>query len=169
MADADKKECDRCGVDFLSTPFDKTDVVLGKGISAEGYKNVSFELVDIPLIEYSASKGKPMIISTGMGSPAEIQDAVYVCHNAEDSPRMLLKCCSEYLVSWEDMHMGNIQDMAERFGVSADLSDYSEGNTVAIICTVFGACVIKKHVKLEGVESPNSKFNLKIDELAQII
>ncbi len=164
-----KEECDRCGVDFLSTPFDRAAVDFLEGIGAEAYKIASFELVDIPLIEYTASKGKPMIISTGMGSLEEIQDAVEACRRAGNDRIVLLKCCSEYPAPWEDMHLGNIPDMAERFGVPIGLSDHSAGSLGAVVGAVLGACVIEKHVKLDGVESADSKFSMTMDEFARMV
>ena len=164
-----KEECDRCGVDFLSTPFDRAAVDFLGNIGAEAYKIASFELVDIPLIEYAASKGKPMIISTGMGSLEEIQDAVEACRRAGNDRIVLLKCCSEYPAPWEDMHLGNIPDMEERFGVPIGLSDHSAGSLGAVVGAVLGACVIEKHVKLDGVESADSKFSMTMDEFAQIV
>ncbi len=164
-----KEECDRCGVDFLSTPFDRAAVDFLESIGAEAYKIASFELVDIPLIEYAALKGKPMIISTGMGSLKEIQDAVEACRRAGNDRIVLLKCCSEYPASWEDMHLGNIPDMAERFGVPVGLSDHSAGSLGAVAGAVLGACVIEKHVKLEGVESPDSKFSMTMDGFARMV
>lgn len=164
-----KEECDRCGVDFLSTPFDRAAVDFLGNIGAEAYKIASFELVDIPLIEYAASKGKPMIISTGMGSLEEIQDAVEACRRAGNDRIVLLKCCSEYPAPWEDMHLGNIPDMEERFGVPIGLSDHSAGSLGAVVGAVLGACVIEKHVKLDGVESADSKFSMTMDEFAQMV
>ena len=164
-----KEECDRCGVDFLSTPFDRAAVDFLGNIGAEAYKIASFELVDIPLIEYAASKRKPMIISTGMGSLEEIQDAVEACRRAGNDRIVLLKCCSEYPAPWEDMHLGNIPDMAERFGVPVGLSDHSAGSLGAVVGAALGACVIEKHVKLDGVESADSKFSMTMDEFARMV
>lgn len=164
-----KEECERCGVDFLSTPFDRDAVDFLESIGAEAYKIASFELVDLPLIGYAASKGKPMIVSTGMGSPAEIQDAVDVCRRAGNDQIVLLKCCSEYPARWSDMHLGNIPDMRERYGVPVGLSDHSEGSIGAVVGAVLGACVIEKHVRLKGVESPDSKFSMPMDAFARMV
>ena len=112
-----KEECEKNGVDFLSTPFDYTAVDFLEDIQTEAYKIASFELVDIPLIEYTASKGKPMIISCGMGSIEEIQDAVDACHRMGNEQIILLKCCSEYPADWADMHLASITDMKRRFQI----------------------------------------------------
>lgn len=164
-----KEECEACGVDFLSTPFDNTAVDFLSGIGAEAYKIASFELVDIPLIEYTASKGKPMIISTGMGSIEEIQDAIDACRRVGNDQIVLLKCCSEYPANWEDMHLGNIPDMKVRFGVPVGLSDHSGGSLGAVVGVALGASVVEKHVKLDGVESADSAFSMSMDEFAQMV
>lgn len=164
-----KEECERCGIDFLSTPFDHGAVDFLESLGAEAYKIASFELVDIPLIEYAASKGRPVILSTGMGSPEEIQEAVDACRRAGNDQIILLKCCSEYPAPWEDMHLGNIPDMIERFQVPVGLSDHSAGSLGAIVGVVLGACVVEKHVKLDGVESADSEFSMTMDEFAQMV
>lgn len=164
-----KKECDACGVDFLSTPFDKTAVDFLAGLHVEAYKVASYELVDIPLIEYIASKGKPMIISVGMGTIDEIQDAVDACRRMGNDQIVLLKCCSEYPAPWKDMKLGNIPDMAARFHVPVGLSDHSAGSLGAVVGVSLGACVIEKHVKLDGVESADSGFSMPMDEFAQMV
>lgn len=164
-----KEECGACGVDFLSTPFDRTAVDFLEGIGAAAYKIASFELVDIPLIEYAASKGKPMILSCGMGSIEEIQDAVDACRRVGNDRIVLLKCCSEYPAPWEDMHLGNIPDMRERFGVPVGLSDHSEGSLGAVVGVALGACVVEKHICLSGVESADSGFSMPLEEYAQMV
>lgn len=164
-----KQECETCGVDFLSTPFDNTAVDFLEGIGCEAYKIASFELVDIPLIEYAAGKGKPMIISCGMGSAEEIQEAVDACRHVGNKQIVLLKCCSEYPANWGDMHLANIPDMQKRFGVPVGLSDHSAGSLAAVVGVTLGACVIEKHVKLEGVSSPDSEFSMTMQEFAQMV
>jgi pseudaminic acid synthase len=164
-----KAECEKCGMDFLSTPFDNAAVDFLESIGCEAYKIASFELVDIPLIEYAASKGKPMIMSCGMASIEEIDDAVKACRRVGNDKIVLLKCCSEYPANWGDMHIANIPDMRERFGVSVGLSDHSAGSIAAVVAVSVGACVIEKHVKLDGVESADSKFSMTMDEFAEMV
>lgn len=164
-----KAECENCGVDFLSTPFDRNAVDFLEGLNVEAYKIASFELVDIPLIEYTASKGKPMIISTGMGSIGEIQDAVDACRRVGNEQIVLLKCCSEYPAPWKDMYLGDIPDMRKRFGVPVGLSDHSKGSLGAVVGVALGACVVEKHVRLDGVESVDCKFSMSMDEFAQMV
>ncbi len=164
-----KAECEKYGLDFLSTPFDADAVDFLEGLGVEAYKIASFEMVDIPLIEYTAAKGKPMIISCGMGSVEEIQDALDACKRAGNDQVILLKCCSEYPANWADMHLANIPDMAARFHTPIGLSDHSPGSVGAVAGVALGACVIEKHVMLEGVESADSKFSMTIDEFRQMV
>lgn len=165
-----KDECKKCGVDFLSTPFDNTAVDFLESIGCEAYKIASFELVDIPLIKYTASKQKPMIISCGMGSIEEIQNAVNACKQVENEQIILLKCCSEYPANWEDMHLSNIPDMIKRFGVSVGLSDHSMGSIGAVVGVSLGACVVEKHICLSRkIKNPDSEFSMEIDEFAKMV
>lgn len=164
-----KQECSKYGIDFLSTPFDCTAVDFLESIGCEAYKIASYELVDIPLIEYAASKMKPIIISCGMGSVKEIQNAVCACRKVGNDKIVLLKCCSEYPANWRDMYLGNIPDMKKRFNVPVGLSDHSFGSLAPIVSTALGASVIEKHVKLDGVESADSKFSMTMDQFAQMV
>ncbi len=164
-----KKECEACGMDFLSTPLDNDAVDFLENIGCEAYKIASFELVDIPLIEYAASKGKPMIISCGMGSVDEIKEAVDACKRMNNEEIVLLKCCSEYPANWEDMHIGNIPDMQKRFNVPIGLSDHSMGSLAAVVAVSMGACVVEKHVKLDGVDSADSEFSMPMEEFAKMV
>ena len=164
-----KKECGKCGIDFLSTPFDISAVDFLEELGAEAYKIASFELVDIPLIEYAASKGKPMIISCGMASIEEIQDALDACERVGNDQIVLLKCCSEYPANWENMHIANIPDMMNRFNVPVGLSDHSAGSIAAVVAVSMGASVVEKHVKIDGIESADSKFSMPMDEFADMV
>ena len=164
-----KEECDKCGIDFLSTPFDNNAVDFLDDMGCEAYKIASFELVDIPLIEYAASKHKPMIMSCGMASIDEIQDAIDACVRAGNKDIVLLKCCSEYPSKWNDMHISNIPDMIKRFGYNVGLSDHSEGYLAAVVAVSMGASVIEKHVKLEGVESPDSGFSMSMNKFSEMV
>lgn len=164
-----KEECEKCGIDFLSTPFDFEAVDFLESIGCEAYKIASFELVDIPLIEYAASKGKPMIISCGMATAEEIQDAIDACKRVGNEQIVLLKCCSEYPANWKDMHLANIPDMKTRFDVNVGLSDHSAGHIAAVVAVSMGACVVEKHVKLDGVESADSKFSMPMNEFSEMV
>lgn len=165
-----KAECDKLGIDFLSTPFDFTAVDFLDSIGTTFYKIASFELVDIPLIEYTAAKGKPMIISCGMGSPEEIADAVDACRRVGNQQIVLLKCCSEYPANFADMRVATIPDMQERFGVPVGLSDHSPGSLAPIVAVSLGACVIEKHVCLSRkIKNPDSEFSMEMEEFAQMV
>lgn len=164
-----KDECDRCGIDFLSTPFDPKAVDFLLEIGSEAFKIASFELVDIPLIEYAASKGYPMIMSCGMASKEEIEEAVNACRRVGNDKIVLLKCCSEYPANWDDMHLSNIPDMKACFEVPVGLSDHSAGSIAAIVGVGMGAQVIEKHVKLEGVSSADSEFSMTMAEFGDMV
>lgn len=164
-----KEECEACGMDFLSTPFDNEAVDFLESIGCKAYKIASFELVDIPLIEYAASKGKPMIMSCGMASIEEIKDALDACKRVGNEKIVLLKCCSEYPAKWDNMHVSNIPDMISRFGTRVGLSDHSAGSIASVVAVSMGACVIEKHVKIEGVESTDSAFSMPMDEFAKMV
>lgn len=164
-----KSECEKYGIDFLSTPFDKITVDFLEDCGVEFYKIASFELVDIPLIEYTASKHKPMIISCGMASPDEIQDAVDVCKVTGNEQIVLLKCCSEYPAPWNDMKLGNIPDMASRFKLPIGLSDHSAGSLGAVVGVALGAVVVEKHVMIKGVKSADSDFSMTMEEFKAMV
>ena len=164
-----KEECESCGVDFLSTPFDEAAVDFLDELGAEAYKIASFELNHIPLIEYAAKKGKTMIISCGMGSPEEMRDAVEACRRQGNDKIVLLKCCSEYPARWGDMHLKDIPDMKEKLGVEVGFSDHSPGSAAAVAAVALGAKVIEKHVKLEGVESADSAFSMNMEDFTSMV
>ena len=153
----------------MSAPFDYKGVDFLEELGVEAYKIASFELNDIPLIEYAASKQKVMIMSCGMASEEEIKAAVDACKRVGNNHVIMLKCCSEYPANWEDMHLGNIPDMKNKLGIPVGLSDHSIGSLGAVVAVALGARVIEKHVKLEGVESADSKFSMTMADFAQMI
>lgn len=165
-----KAECERCGVDFLSTPFDKTAVDFLEEIGVEAYKIASYELVDIPLIKYAASKGKTMIISCGMGSKEEIEEAIEACRSVGNDDIVLLKCCSEYPAVIEDMNLSLIRKMEEDFGVPIGLSDHSEGFFADELAVAAGAKIIEKHVCIsKDIKNPDSDFSMEMVEFKKMI
>lgn len=164
-----KEKCEEVGVDFLSTPFDRTAVDFLEQLSVDFYKIASFELVDIPLIEYTASKGKPMIISCGMGSEEEIREALDACYRQNNRNVVLLKCCSQYPAKYEDMNLSVIPDMINKFGVTVGLSDHSEGSLAPIAAVALGAKVVEKHVCLdEKINSADMGFSMKMSEFKKM-
>lgn len=165
-----KGECERVGIDFLSTPFDRSSVDFLEGLGVDFYKIASFELVDIPLIEYTASKRKPMIISCGMGSVEEIQEALEACRRMGNEQVILLKCCSEYPAQEADMNLCTIPDMATRFGVPIGLSDHSMGSLAAVVGVSLGARVVEKHFCLSRkIKNPDSEFSMEPEEFARMV
>ena len=165
-----QEKCQEVGVDFLSTPFDFTAVDFLEELDVEFYKIASFELVDIPLIEYVASKGKPIIMSCGMGSIEEIEEAIAACEKHHNDKVVLLKCCSQYPANFANMHVSVIRDMKERFGKPVGLSDHSFGSLAPVTAVAMGAQVIEKHVCLSRkMENPDSGFSMEMDEFAQMV
>lgn len=165
-----KKKCDEVGVDFLSTPFDISAVDFLEEIGIEFYKIASFELVDIPLIEYVASKGKPIILSCGMADVEEIKEAVAACRKYNNNQLVLLKCCSEYPANYSDMNVAAIPDMNKTFQLPIGLSDHSLGSLAAVVAVSLGAKVIEKHVCLNReIPSADSAFSMEMAELKQMI
>ncbi len=165
-----KAKCEEVGVDFLSTPFDFTAVDFLEDMGVEFYKIASFELIDIPLIEYTARKGKPMIISCGMGSVEEMEEAMAACRKQKNEQIVLLKCCSQYPARYEDMNLSVISDMQKRFGVPIGLSDHSMGSLAPAVAVSLGAKVIEKHVCLSRkIENPDAGFSMEIEEFAKMV
>lgn len=165
-----KELADKLGIDFLSTPFDKTSVDFLEDIGMEFYKIASFELVDIPLIKYVASKGKPMIVSTGMGTLGEIEDAVNAMRSNGCEEFALLKCSSAYPAISADMNLRTMVNMAETFGVPTGLSDHSMGSVGAVTAVAMGAKVIEKHFCISReIENPDSSFSMEAEEFAQMV
>lgn len=165
-----KAEAEKVGIDFFSTPFDNTSVDFLEDIGMEFYKIASFELVDIPLIEYVASKGKPMIISTGMGSFDEIQDAVEAVHAKGNTEIALLKCSSAYPAVPDDMNLRTMQHMSESFDVPVGLSDHSLGSIGAVTAVAMGACIVEKHICLSReMNSEDAGFSMEPDEFKRMV
>lgn len=164
-----KELADKIGIDIFSTPFDKTAVDFLEEIGMEFYKIASFELVDIPLIEYVAEKNKPIIMSTGMGTVDEIQDAVQAVKKHHHQ-LALLKCSSAYPAVTAQMNLNTMIDLKERFQLPVGLSDHSLGSIGAIIAVAMGAKIIEKHFCLSrSIENPDSSFSMEPNEFAQMV
>ncbi len=165
-----KKKCEECGIDFLSTPFDTTSVDYLENIGEEFYKIASFELVDIPLIKYIAKTGKPIIMSTGMGSEEEIREAIDAIRSEGNDSIIILKCCSVYPTVSSDLNLRTIPDMREKFKIPVGLSDHSMGGTAAIAAAALGAVVIEKHFCLDrSIPSADSAFSMEPSEFADMV
>ena len=155
-------------ITLFSSPFDFTAVDLLESLDTPAYKIASFELVDIPLIQRVASTGKPVILSTGMATLADIELAVDTCRDAGASQIALLHCVSSYPARAEDVNLKTMLDIRDRFDVTIGLSDHSLGNTVATAAVALGACIIEKHFMLDGEDGPDAAFSLVPDDLAAL-
>lgn len=158
------------GIDIFSSPFDKNAVDFLEQFDPVAYKIASFEITDYELVRYTASKMKPIIISTGIATIDEIQDVVNICRDVGNEQIILLKCTSSYPASLEEANLSMIPNLAQTFGVFSGFSDHTLGITAPIVATTLGAKVIEKHFildkKLGGVDS---HFSLDKDEFSQMV
>ncbi len=158
------------GLICFSSPFDHTAVDLLEALHTPAYKIASFEIQDIPLIEYVAKKGKPVIMSTGIAEKADIKLAVETCRKAGNDEIILLKCTSSYPAPLELANLKTMVDMKERFGVEVGLSDHTIGNTVPVVATSLGARVIEKHFILDkSIGGPDAAFSLDPAEFKNMV
>jgi len=158
------------GLDLFSSPFDASAVDFLESMGVPAYKLASFELVDIPLIEKMARTGKPLIISTGMATVEEIEEAVLAARRAGATQIALLKCTSSYPAPPEEMNLRTIPELSRRFDVPCGLSDHSMTVAVPIAAVALGACIIEKHLTLSRSEpGPDSAFSLEPQEFKQMV
>ena len=158
------------GLVCFSSPFDKTAVDLLENLNVPAYKIASFEITDIPLIEYIASKGKPIIISTGIAEQEDIELALDACRRMGNNDIALLKCTSSYPAPIEEANMCMVKDLAERYNVISGLSDHTMGVTVPIVATVFGAKIIEKHFILDrSIGGPDASFSMNEEEFTAMV
>jgi len=165
-----KRRADDLGVTLFSTPFDAMAVDFLETIDVPAYKVASFELIDLSLLRRVGQTGKPVLLSTGMATVDEIEEAIETVRAAGGGPIALLKCTSAYPATAESMHLRTIPDMAERFGVPIGLSDHTLDTTVPVAAVAAGACIVEKHVTLSR-ETPglDRSFSLEPDELKQVV
>lgn len=164
------EEAEKQGLICFSSPFDKTAVDFLENLNVPAYKIASFEITDIPLIEYVASKGKPVILSTGIATKEDIELALDACRRMGNNDIALLKCTSSYPAPIEEANMVMVKDLAERFGVIAGLSDHTIGATVPIVATCFGAKIIEKHFILDrSIGGPDASFSMNEQEFAEMV
>jgi pseudaminic acid synthase len=158
------------GLVCFSSPFDASAVELLESLNSPAYKIASFEITDIPLIELVASKGKPIIISTGIATLEDIQLAIEACHRMGNHDIALLKCTSSYPAPIEEANMMMIKDFSTRFGVIAGLSDHTMGSTVPIVATCMGAKIIEKHFILNhSIGGPDASFSMDEVEFTNMV
>jgi pseudaminic acid synthase len=152
-------------IDIFSSPFDKTAVDFLEQFNPSAYKIASFEITDYELIRYTASKMKPIIISTGIATIDEIQDAVDICRSVGNNDIVLLKCTSSYPAPLEDANLLMIPNLAQTFGVISGFSDHTLGSTAPIAAVALGAKVIEKHFILDkNIKSADSHFSMNTEE-----
>lgn len=164
-------ECARSeGLEVFSSPFDNTAVDFLESLDVPAYKIASFEITDIPLIEYVASKDKPVIISTGIAEMADIELALNACKRVGNNDIALLKCTSSYPAPINEANMAMIPDFMNRFGVIAGLSDHTMGSTVPVVATSLGAKIIEKHFILDrSMGGPDASFSMTPDEFKLMV
>ena len=164
------KVAEDVGLVCFSSPFDPTAVEFLENLNTPAYKIASFEITDIPLIELVASKGKPVIISTGIATEEDIQLAVKACRTQNNNQVALLKCTSSYPAPYNEANMVMIKDLAERFGVIPGLSDHTLGITVPVVAICFGAKIIEKHFILDkSIGGPDAAFSLDVAEFTSMV
>ena len=158
------------GLVCFSSPFDKTAVDFLETLDVPAYKIASFEITDIPLIEYVASKGKPIIISTGIATIEDIELAIEACKRKGNQNIALLKCTSSYPAPVDEANISMIKDLAERFNVLSGLSDHTMGSVVPIVATALGAKIIEKHFILDrSIGGPDASFSMNEEEFTQMV
>lgn len=165
-----KKVAEDLGLIVFSSPFDITSVDFLEDMGVPAYKIASFEITDIPLIEYVASKGKPIIISTGIASLEDIELAVKACLNKDNDKIALLKCTSSYPAPLEEINLNTIPDINDKFGVIVGLSDHTLGGEVSTAAVALGASIIEKHFILDrNIGGPDSEFSMEPNEFKAMV
>jgi len=165
-----KKIAEEMGLILFSTPFDKTAVDFLEEMNVPAYKIASLEILDIPLIEYVASKGKPVIISTGIATLSDIKEAVNACKRMENDQIALLKCTSVYPVPLGEINLKTIPNLAETFGTIVGLSDHTLTISVPVASVALGACIIEKHFTLNRSSGgADAAFSLEPDEFKAMV
>lgn len=165
-----KELANELGMGFFSTPFDNSAVDFLEELGVDAYKIASFEINDVNLIEYAARKGKPMIISTGIGTKDEITDAVDVCKKVGNNEVMLLKCTSKYPADYEEANLSLMPKLRSDYGVQVGLSDHTYGWFIPLMSVTLGACMVEKHFILNReVGGADAKFSMLPDEFAEMV
>jgi len=161
---------DKLGLVCFSSPFDFSAVDFLEKLNVPAYKIASFEITDIPLIEYVASKGKPVIISNGIAELEDLQLAIDTCRKAGNNDIVILKCTSGYPAPLEEVNLVTIPDIAKRFNVIAGLSDHTLGISVSVASVALGAKIIEKHFILDkALGGPDASFSLEPKEFTAMV
>ncbi len=164
------EEAKKCGIICFSTPFDNTAVDFLQELGNPIIKIASFEITDINLIRYAATKGKPMVISTGIATLEDIELAIQACHDVGNYNITLLRCVSAYPAPLENVNLHTMSDMKSRFGVKIGLSDHTLGSDVAIAAVALGAEMIEKHFILDkSIGGPDSAFSMNVEEFSLMV
>lgn len=165
-----KEAADKMGLILFSSPFDFTAVDFLEKMDVPAYKIASFEIVDIPLIKYTASKGKPIIISTGIAEDKDVKKAVDACHAVGNHQIILLKCTSSYPAPLNEANLKAIPYLEKTFGVPSGLSDHTEGNIAAVASVVLGGVIIEKHFILnKNISSADASFSVTPQEFKNMV
>ncbi len=164
------EEANKIGIECFSSPFDKSAVDFLESLNTPAYKIASFEITDIPLIEYVASKGKPIIISTGIAELEDIELAIETCNKVGNNQIALLKCTSSYPAPIDEANLKMIGDFKDKFGLIPGLSDHTIGSIVPIVATALGAKIIEKHFILDrSIGGPDASFSMNEKEFTEMV
>jgi N-acetylneuraminate synthase len=165
-----QKVANDLGMDFFSSPFDATAVDFLEEMNVPAHKVASFEMIDLPLLRKIAATGKPVIMSTGMATLEEIEEALATLRQAKSGPLALLKCTSAYPADPAEMNLKTIPEMERRFGVPIGLSDHTMGHGVAVAAVALGATVVEKHFILSRSQpGPDSSFSMEPQEFREMV
>lgn len=163
-------EARKIGIDCFSSPFDFTAVDLMAKLSMPAYKIASYEITDIPLIKYCASKGKPVIIATGVAQKEDIELAIKACKEENNDQIILLKCVSQYPTKYENVNLNMLKDLKEKFGTVVGLSDHTMGSTVPVAAVALGAKMVEKHLTIKREDGgPDGAFSMEPKEFEQMV
>ena len=165
-----KKIAEDLGLIVFSSPFDKTSVDFLEDMDVPAYKIASFEITDIPLIKYVASKNKPIIISTGIAEKEDIELAIETCLKEGNDKIAILKCTSSYPAPYEEINLKTINDMEKKFNTTVGLSDHTLGDEIAIAAVTLGAKIIEKHFILDKkLGGPDCEFSMEPQEFKKMV
>lgn len=165
-----KMICDKIGLDLFSTPFDSTSVDFLERMNVPAYKIASFEIVDIPLLKKVANTGKPVIISTGMATLKEVDEAIQAVYNSGNKQLALLKCTSAYPAPPDEINLKTIEHLLKVYNVPVGFSDHTLGSAVAVASIAVGSCIIEKHLTLDRKDpGPDSEFSTEPAEFKAMV